>query len=83
MYLGARVLKRVVEHEYIFVVHVFSEQARRFYDLERLWRTVPKLEVPDTPDAAFSPSRSEARLSSSALHVRQQSTHSAGQLESF
>ena len=43
-----------------FVVHVFSEQARRFYDLERLWRTVPKLEVPDTPDAAFSPSRSEA-----------------------
>lgn len=43
-----------------FVVHVFSEQARRFYDLERLWRTVPKLEIPDTPDAAFSPSRSEA-----------------------
>ena len=43
-----------------FIVHVFSEQARRFYDLERLWRTVPKLEIPDLPDAAFSPSRSEA-----------------------
>jgi len=43
-----------------FILHVFSEQARRFYDLERLWRTVPKLEIPDLPDAAFSPSRSEA-----------------------
>ena len=30
-----------------FVVHVFGEQARRFYDLERLWRTAPKLEIPD------------------------------------
>lgn len=43
-----------------FIVHVFSDQARRFYDLERLWRTVPKLEIPDLPDSAFSPTRSEA-----------------------
>lgn len=43
-----------------FIVHVFSEQARRFYDLERLWRTVPKLEIPDLPDSAFSNTRSEA-----------------------
>ena len=43
-----------------FLVHVFSEQARRFYDLERLWRTVPKLEIPDLPDTAFSSTRSEA-----------------------
>ena len=33
-----------------FVVHVFGEQARRFYDLERLWRTAPKLEIPDEPE---------------------------------
>ena len=26
-----------------FVVHVFSESARRYYDLERLWRTAKKL----------------------------------------
>lgn len=32
-----------------FVVHVFSEQARRYYDLERLWRSAPKLEIPDEP----------------------------------
>jgi ribosome-associated protein len=32
-----------------FVVHVFSEQARRYYDLERLWRSAQKLEIPDSP----------------------------------
>ncbi|MDP9147986.1 MAG: ribosome silencing factor [Acidobacteriota bacterium] len=33
-----------------FVVHVFGEQARRYYDLERLWRSAPKLEIPDAPE---------------------------------
>ena len=37
-----------------FVVHVFSEQARRYYDLERLWRSAPKLEIPDEPDGSSS-----------------------------
>ncbi len=27
-----------------FVVHVFSEKARKFYDLERLWKSATKLE---------------------------------------
>src|SRR6266571_2581727 len=30
-----------------FVVHVFSEKARKFYDLERLWKTAKRLEVAD------------------------------------
>ena len=30
-----------------FVVHVFSEKARKFYDLERLWKTARRLEVAD------------------------------------
>lgn len=33
-----------------FIVHVFGEQARKFYDLERLWRSCPMLEIPDEPD---------------------------------
>jgi ribosome-associated protein len=35
-----------------FIVHVFSEQARRYYDLERLWRSSPKLEIPEEPSVA-------------------------------
>jgi ribosome-associated protein len=30
-----------------FVVHIFSEKARKFYDLERLWKTAKRLEVGD------------------------------------
>ena len=33
-----------------FIVHVFSEGARRYYDLERLWRGSPKLEIPDAAE---------------------------------
>jgi ribosome-associated protein len=32
-----------------FIVHVFGEQARKYYDLERLWREAPSLVVPDEP----------------------------------
>jgi ribosome-associated protein len=28
-----------------FVVHVFSEKARRYYDLERLWKSAKRLEL--------------------------------------
>jgi len=34
-----------------FVVHVFSEKARRFYDLERLWKTAKKLQPADLKSA--------------------------------
>jgi ribosome-associated protein len=37
-----------------FIVHVFGEQARRFYDLERLWRSAPKLVLPDDPEGSRS-----------------------------
>lgn len=32
-----------------FILHVFEHKARRFYDLERLWRDAPRCDVP--PDA--------------------------------
>jgi ribosome-associated protein len=34
-----------------FVVHVFSEKARKFYDLERLWKTAKRLEPADLKTA--------------------------------
>jgi ribosome-associated protein len=34
-----------------FVVHVFSEKARRFYDLERLWKSAKKLEPSELKSA--------------------------------
>jgi len=30
-----------------FVVHIFSESARKFYDLERLWKTATRLKLAD------------------------------------
>jgi ribosome-associated protein len=40
-----------------FVVHVFHEDARQYYELERLWSDVPQVawEDPDLPAAAASP----------------------------
>jgi ribosome-associated protein len=34
-----------------FVVHVFSEKARKFYDLERLWKSARRLEPGDLKNA--------------------------------
>lgn len=30
-----------------FIVHIFHEQSRQFFDLERLWRHAGRIEVPD------------------------------------
>lgn len=40
-----------------FVVHVFSEAARQYYDLERLWRTTERIEIPNVPNNAPPPHR--------------------------
>jgi ribosome-associated protein len=48
-----------------FVVHVFSEKARKFYDLERLWKSAKRLEpselVARAPRARRSPARRMAK----------------------
>ena len=47
-----------------FIVHVFEEKARRFYDLERLWRDAARVELPaelaGEPPAVGAPAPSEA-----------------------
>jgi ribosome-associated protein len=40
-----------------FVVHVFSEKARKFYDLERLWKSAKRLE----PSELAKPKRTATR----------------------
>jgi len=50
-----------------FIVHVFSEQARRYYDLERLWRNVPRYDIPDLSDSVTSGNNSP-RLRASGDH---------------
>jgi ribosome-associated protein len=43
-----------------FVVHVFDEKARRFYDLERLWREATRVDVsPEQFGPEFSNFKSE------------------------
>ena len=47
-----------------FVVHVFSEKARKFYDLERLWKTAKRLEVGDLSAAPKKKVAAVKRLAS-------------------
>ena len=57
-----------------FVVHVFSEAARKFYDLERLWKSARKCTVDDLKKpaprakAAGKPGVKARRKASSARH---------------
>jgi ribosome-associated protein len=55
-----------------FVVHIFSEAARKFYDLERLWKTATRIELAElekpvrkpAPAKATAPRKSESKAAS-------------------
>lgn len=42
------------------IVHVFTERARRFYDLERLWRAAARIEFKDSQEGGSLPGTAEA-----------------------
>ena len=44
-----------------FVVHVFSEKARSYYDLERLWKSAKRLDPGDLTAVATRKKRAPAR----------------------
>jgi len=46
-----------------FVVHVFLERARLYYDIERLWRRAPRLDLPDAPDWRGDPAARDGAAS--------------------
>ncbi|HXX43843.1 MAG TPA: ribosome silencing factor [Candidatus Acidoferrales bacterium] len=43
-----------------FVVHIFSERARQYYDLERLWRTAERIDFPPPARAPEQQAQAES-----------------------
>jgi ribosome-associated protein len=43
-----------------FVVHIFSESARKFYDLERLWKTATRIQLADLEKPTRKPAAKKA-----------------------
>jgi ribosome-associated protein len=56
-----------------FVVHVFSEKARKFYDLERLWKSAKRLTPADLKSVAKK-RKTEAALKSPAASKKKRKT---------
>jgi len=50
-----------------FVVHIFSEKARQFYDLERLWKSAKRIEP---SELLAKPHRARARKPASSRSAR-------------
>ena len=61
-----------------FVVHVFSEKARKFYDLERLWKTAKRLEVSDMDTVARKKAAPRKAAAAKPSATRSAATKSAG-----
>lgn len=47
------------------VIHIFGEGARRYYDLERLWRNAERLDVPSPVEPAAHTAEADRHASNS------------------
>ena len=56
-----------------FVVHIFSESARKFYDLERLWKSAQRLELADLEKPARKPAPRKAGKRGATAAAKQRS----------
>jgi ribosome-associated protein len=55
-----------------FVVHIFSEKARKFYDLERLWKSARRMEPAPGVPPVVAGALSDSRRAPIAARQRQQ-----------
>lgn len=68
-----------------FVVHIFSERARKFYDLERLWKSASRLNAADLlkkparPSAKKASRKTVARVSRTKVAAGNRANNSHGQ----
>jgi ribosome-associated protein len=65
-----------------FIVHVFSEQARAYYDLERLWRSAPRLTIEDEPDGPGGHGTSNGTAHGTSQNVAMGGSHASGEVVS-
>ncbi len=60
-----------------FVVHIFSEASRKFYDLERLWKSARKVTIADLKKPAATPRSAKFSRTKAPAKVGSR-THGAG-----
>ena len=60
-----------------FVVHIFSEKTRKFYDLERLWKTATRLQLADLEKPARKPAAKKPAASAKRTKAAKSATKSA------
>src|ERR1035441_9887165 len=58
-----------------FVVHIFSESARKFYDLERLWKTATRLQLADLEKPAPKKAVVAAKRAPAKKSAKKKSAH--------
>ena len=61
-----------------FVVHIFSESARKFYDLERLWKTAKRLQLADLEKPVRKPAAKKPAASAKRAKAAKSAAKSAG-----